>query len=311
MKKEEFIVKANDLAKSLSLDKMGEDSYYGLYEGYEINMVIFHKGALPLRFLISTHIDRGDIDKVKERLLDYDDREHRIEIDEIGVSILFSSSYKKDINMKTLPSFIDNLIQIFSSLGLKGRDYCPLSGEFINELNSKIYSSGKAHIRLSISAAESLNSFLDDIRKRIDALPSNFGRAFGLASIGVLLGAIIEALFLYLGFIAGIPALISVWLGNYFFMKGKGKLSYKMVISIGIFTLVLFMAIFLVYYAYIANELIKGPSVFASFMEAFKNGAFLMDFIIEAIFILVFVFSGCVIPFIYVKRRITIPEKLK
>ena len=51
--------------------------------------------------------------------------------------------------------------------------------------------------------------------------------------------------------------------------------------------------------------------MFADFMAPFKNGAFLMDFIIEAIFILVFVFSGCVIPFIYVKRRITIPEKLK
>ena len=299
------------LASSLGLSKMGEDSFYGVYKGYEVNLLLGPSFRHPLQLLISTHINdqEGRILYNKLRLNRRDGR--AVRLSETGAILMIPSSNATLSAPNEIASYLDSLVSEFTLLGLKGSDYCPFSEIRLDESNSKIYEVAGAHLRLSKESAERINEQIDSAVSSFEARPNNYFQGFGGALLAILAATVLEVLLLNLNFMAGFSILIALYGGLILYRRFKGKEGPVMVWLIGSASFLMVGGGILGFYYHYAISYYEGGNNLERLSKAFADNAYFSSFLLDIIFFVITFGIAIAVIAMMTYRRLRIPDKLK
>ncbi len=289
--------KISEFLESRSFEINGNQGY-GYLEGYETNVFARPLDTQsPLAVHISCHMSEENKNAAVKLI-----RETRIKFLKVSPTLYGISLQFNDLTMgrliKNLPDHLERIFAILKEKGAKGREYCPMCGESLDEENSVLLSLDEATIRVDRSCFDSLNAAIERENQTFEQMPNNYAKGFAGALLGALVGVIIFVVLFFLGFISALSAFVSVILGAYLYSKLGGKKNKGMVVIVSLTSLIsLVFTLFLLYvlaasgYAVEEGLALEGIDAFNHYM---KNSAeFSKEFTYNLVLTIVFSLIGC------------------
>lgn len=280
---------------------------YGIVRGYETNASIvdtsWEAGAYgdtnyPYRVFVAFYATSEQKQKIENALRNAALKYFKFRIDDCGLEFSYTGMTTGAM-AKRLPELFDFVFGTITENGGKTHEFCPFCGAELQEGNYKRCNVNGKTITLELSCVDKINAVIAAENEEFKAAPNNILRGLAGALIGGLAGAVVEAVLLYIGYVAFLSAIVSVVLGAFLYQKFGGKPTKIMLVIVGAVTLV-FMAltVFLMYFIIIAEGSME-MFMLAMEIEEVSN-AFTMDMILALVFAVV----GIIIEIVLLARTI-------
>lgn len=231
----------------------------------------------------------------------------RIILNDYGVSLILGGMISNiaDRFSKLINSTID-IIRNNNGLGV---GYDPISGEAIDEVNSREVDFHGVYLLLNNNTIENFNKSINDIDQKFKSLPNNYAKGFLGAFLGGLCAVTLQVILFILGYISLYTGILGVGLGSFFYTKFGGKRTSASVL-IPILTTVVLITL-----AVIVMYLIAAP-IYASELGQSLNGieafiycytyyeGFAANFMINYVMNLVIAIASGVIMYFALRKKV-------
>lgn len=232
-----------------------KNSGYGFINDYEVNVVVQLGMGAPT-FTFSTYLS---LEKKNQFVFQLNQRKLRFvraNAFDFGVSVtvgaLTTGQFEKKI-ADTIPV----IIEILESLGAPKKDFCPHTGEKLDEQDSRLVDLCGAKIRISNKGIDAVNTDVAQSNEEFKNAPNNYLKGFSGILVGALAGVAVTVIAALAGFITAFASIVSVCLGVYLYKKFGGKQNYVMIVMSLVTTLVVILGAVVLLYMSAANVIVK------------------------------------------------------
>lgn len=301
---------------NFTIEQVGAYSYINDYQvsiGQERTQNALY-GAMATIVQIFSHLEQTQFQEIEAYLKEHkkDLNLTKYEVTQIGVCFAVVNHFD------TLMDTISRITNFLSLQDAKNKEYCPVSGELLEEGHTKKLYYNNLVVFLNETSVDVLNQEIEKAEEDFQRAPNNYLKGLLGAIIGGALGAIVWVVIGALaGFISGWIAFLIAILAGFGYDKMKGKPTHmKFVISAVVTLSYVLLSMLLVYIllvkAVMVDEGISGNPVSLLFELIGKNEELKSGFITDMVLSLLFGAFGVFFSYFQLKKTLhKKQEKLK
>lgn len=243
---------------------------YGYINGYEVNVIDNLMDTGPV-FIFSTYLTSENKNEFIKKMKKTKISLLQVTVFEFGVIVKIGAwtgkGFVKQIN-KALPKILETL----EELGAKKANVCPLSGQEIDQTNSKLITLPETPVKITLSS-NSINDINNDIETSNEdykTASNNYLKGFGGVLVGTLAGIGIMIVLSSFGYTAIIAPLAAIFIGVRLYVKFGGKPNIVMILMSFFTTLIGLLGTMFLLYVAASNALVLEAGVDLQGIEALK-----------------------------------------
>lgn len=272
--------------ETLGLIELEKNTFYGVYKGYEVTIVVTQQLFVHLSFYSNANV-KAQAAKIFQTTTNQTLTKTDVSVYGI-VSMVNGMTFNSVV--KKVVEKLDATIKYLSENEAKGVGYCPCCGEASEEL--KRVRVNDVYVSLDQACYDEVMKVALKEEEHYNNQPNNYLKGFIGALLGAFVGAVSWVILYFMGFMSALTAVLAVFLGNYFYVKLGGKANKTKNVIVAVVSLAALVGACVGIYYTVVNGMIIEYNLNTTpfeyiFSDSELKSAFIYDMSMNVVFTLI------------------------
>ena len=246
-----------------------DNGAYGYFKGFEVSAnVRMLDQVAPVKIRVNFFTSFDERVKIISEIKQFNFKYFTAELDRYGIKLGFNDPLTVGKLLNRMPEMLYKIFEVIQKYEVKGKGYCPVCGEELNE-EAKAYNIDGYAITLDNKCMGNINNLINMENKEFKDSPNNYLKGALGACIGAIVGILAYVILFFIGYVSSLTSFVAILLGAYLYKKFEGKQNAVMIVIVSsISILSMLLAVFGIYV--LAAQGLASQYGFSSFgIEAF------------------------------------------